>query len=441
MYRFIALSIAIVLLSTSVAHAIVRITEINWMGNAESQFAEWFELYNDSTDSVDLSGWGLYEDGGGQLIFSLTKSIPAQGYLLVERTTTTSPDPVPGINDESGSFGGSGFSNIGESLVLKDLQGTAIQTLDFSSGWPAGDAATKQTMQWDGTKWVTANATPKAPFQGVALSSPEAPSSGTAWSAPKIVPHIEITLPKTVYATVASEYSQKTFLDYGEVYNGVFLWNMGDGTLYRNNTPTQVAHTYKYPGTYTLTFAYYRTPYDTKPLLFQSQEQVVISPTITLNTIPDKGFEFVNTGTTSIDLSNWVLVLPNNIIELPAFTIIAPKKKVLMPFSAFGIEGSYSQATLQTPQRVVVGKDKTRASLVSNPEKVSSTKDQEVPSEVFYKSSNLEASSINALPSTPEDSKTKTKTGTKSIIFAVVLVIVISLFVILERFIRLRQEE
>jgi hypothetical protein len=46
MSRFIALSIALVLLSTSIADASIRITEINWMGSLDSQFAEWFELYN-----------------------------------------------------------------------------------------------------------------------------------------------------------------------------------------------------------------------------------------------------------------------------------------------------------------------------------------------------------------------------------------------------------
>lgn len=441
MYRFIALSIAIVLLTTGITYASIRITEISWMGSVESQFAEWFELYNDGTDSVNLVGWELYEDGGGQLVFTLTKSIPAQGYLLVERTTATSPDPVPGINDESGSFGGSGFANTGESLILKDLQGTIVQTLDFSSGWPAGDTTTKQTMQWDGTKWVTANATPKAPLQTLGGDTTTVPpQTGTAWSAPKIAPHIELGLPRVVYATVASEYSQKTFLEYEQAYNGVFLWNMGDGTVYRNNTPTQVVHTYKYPGTYTVTFAYYRTPYDTKPFLFQSEEQIVIPPTITLNTIPNKGFEFVNSGAASVDLSGWVVVLPDTVIELPAFTIIASKKTVLMPFSAFGLQGDYTQATLQTPQRVAIGKDTTRTGSPTSSGQVLSNKKEEVaPREVFSGTSSLVASAAEAFSDVPKDSKAKPQA--KSIIFAIALAVVVALFVILERFIRLRQEE
>ena len=101
MNRFVALSIAIVLLSTSIVHANIRMTEIAWMGTSESSFCEWFELYNDGTDSVNLSGWKLYEDGGSQVVFTMTTPITSQGYLLIERTTPSCPDPVPIVSDEA----------------------------------------------------------------------------------------------------------------------------------------------------------------------------------------------------------------------------------------------------------------------------------------------------------------------------------------------------
>lgn len=433
MKRFLALSIFIVFSSISMAQASIRLSEIAWMGTTEGSFCEWFELYNDSPESINLADWKLYEDGGNQTIFTLTKSITSQGYLLVERITPSCPDPVPSINDEAGSFGGSGFSNTGENLLLKDAQGNTVQTLDFSSGWPAGDATTKQTMQWNGSSWVTATATPKAPALGGGGGDlPPQSNTGTAWSAPKIVPHIELNIPKTIYATVASEYSQKTFLEYGEAYNGVFLWNMGDGTVYKSDRPSSVTHTYKYPGDYTITFAYYKTPYDSKPILFDSQEHLVISPTVSLRIVSGKGFELSNSGSTPVDLSGWVVVLPDTTVELPPFTIIAPKKIVLMPFGVFGLSASYKQGTLQTPQRVAIG------SSTSSKEMVPSTK-----SNIIYGvdpiasasslSSLAEASVIGALPET--EKKTKIKPQTKTFIFAGALLIVIALFLLLERFV------
>lgn len=437
MIRSIALTIAIVLLSRSIAHASVRITEIAWMGTAESQFGEWFELYNDSTDTVDLAGWKLYEAGGDTVVFTLTKSIPAQGYLLVERTTASSPDPVAGINDESGTFGGSGFSNSGEHLVLKDVSGTIVQSLNFLSGWPAGSADTKQTMQWDGAKWLTAVATPKAPSPTGGGDNPppaDTPSS-TAWSAPKEDPFIELSIPKTVYATIASEYSAKTVLEYQDAYTGVFLWNMGDGSTYRSDTPTAIKHTYAYPGTYTISFAYYRNAYDKKPFLSSSVEKIVSDPQISFAVLKNKGFSFTNTDAVAIDISGWVIVAGDKTIELPPFTSIAPKKTVVMPFSVFGIT-PVTSAILQTPERTSLQQPvdtivkKTTGTATSNVIPVQSS--------YSIESADLGASVVEAQPDTPaQSSKNHLKTG----IFIVVLVIVIGLFIALERSAVSRQEE
>jgi hypothetical protein len=154
----------------------VRINEVAWMGTAASQYSEWIELYNDSAEAVSLVGWKLYKTAD-TLLYTLSKSISAHGYLLVERTTTSAPDAVPGTNDESGPFGGGGLRNSGEYLTLKDQHDNPINELPFASGWPAGDAKTKDTMQWDGTKWITAKATPDA--KNATVSDVSAPTSTT----------------------------------------------------------------------------------------------------------------------------------------------------------------------------------------------------------------------------------------------------------------------
>ncbi len=441
MSRIIALSIAIVLLSTSIANASIRITEINWMGSADSQFAEWFELYNDGTDSVNLAGWKLYEDGGGQLIFTLTKPISSKGYLLVERITTSSPDPVPGINDESGPFGGSGFANTGENVVLKDAQGATIQSFDFSGGWPAGDSTTKQTMQWDGVKWVTAPATPKAGLPGggsgddTPSSTPALPAGGTAWSMPKITPHIELLVPKSVYSTVSFEYNATTFLDYDKAYTGIFLWNMGDGTTYKNTVATPISHTYQYPGTYTASFAYYKNPYDTKPFLSESTEIDVHTPTVSLSVIPNKGFQFTNTDSIAVDISGWVVVLSDRTISLAPLTIIAPKKTVLMPFEAFGIPNTYTTATLQTPDRIVVGIN-TKGVVQRKIVPTSYTSSAPL---ISAQNPTVSSSLLASAMGTEDTNEVQKKPQAKVWIFAVVLVVVIGLFVFLEKIIASRE--
>ncbi len=425
------------MMTIRVAEADVRITEIAWMGTTESQFGEWFELYNDTSDEVNLVGWKLFEDTGAQIVFTLTKTIPANGYLLVERTTASSPDPVPGVNDESGTFGGSGFSNTGEDLVLKDGQGSIIQTLSFLSGWPAGDAETKKTMQWDGTKWVTAVATPKTGISSGGGGAPPAETpTGTTYITKKFEPKIELSLPKTIYATVAEEYNSKTFLESGEVYNGLFLWNMGDGAIYKSNSPSSIKHSYKYPGTYTISFAYYTTHYDKKAVLSKSIERIVVDPKIIFNVIPDKGFQFTNTDNTPVDLSGWVIVLPDKIIELPPFTIVGSKQTIVMPLSAFDLgESDYKKASLETPERTKIATEMVKGESVSAQQSVPLIQRQ-----VIFKDTT--ASAESAVESNlPLERNEKTKNpNIKIFIFGGVLLLVIGLFVTLERF-KVKQEE
>ncbi len=437
MKRIVLLCICVLILTTGIANASVSISEIAWMGSAESQFGEWFELYNDGADVVNLAGWKLYEDSGAQLMFTFSKSIASKGYLLVERTTTSSPDPIPGINDESGTFGGSGFSNTGESLVLKDEAGSTAQILNFSSGWPAGDADTKQTMQWDGAKWITAPGTPKAPLTtnggGEGVSS--SPSSGTAWSAPRGEPHLELSVPQPVYTGVSFECSVKTFLEYEQAYTGKFLWNMGDGTVYTSTSPSSVSHIYQYPGTYTISFAYYKNSYDKKPFLFDSVERVVSSPGVSLSVVPREGISITNTNSLPIDISGWGIQTADGKSVLPPFTIIASKKTVLLPFSVLGTSNTITSATLETPEGTVLQVERQE-----NAPKLSSVTVQPTEPIFLRKEPQIFDQQASAVESSSTTLDTK-KNERKTVIVGLILAIVIGLFIWVERIITSRAQE
>lgn len=403
------------------------------MGSADSQFAEWFELYNDGTQDENLAGWKLYEDGGAQAVFTFTKAIGAGKYLLVERVTPSAPDPVPGIDDESGSFGGSGFSNTGEDLVLKDAGGNTVETLSYASGWPGGDASTKETMQWDGAKWITAPGTPKAPTvssgggggSGGGTAAPSGTAATTLPAIKKNEPKIELSIPKVIYTNLSAEYSAKTILEYYEAQDGVFLWNMGDGTVYKSEKPTSIKHTYTYPGTYTISFAYYKAPYEKKPFLSSSVERTVSVSKLSFVVIPNKGFQFINADTAPLDLSGWIIALSDgSTIELPPFSIVGAGKTVIMPFSSFGIS-SYQSATLKNPDWVSVDSPLPHTTT----QKVSAFHTTLAPTP---KETSLLA---QAMPvSEKEEEKTKQDhTYIKIALFGLLLVIVGALFFVIEK--------
>ena len=127
-----------------IVFAQVVFNEVAWMGTKASSADEWIELYNNSNEPVSLEGWSLNENGN-KLIIALKNSIAANSYYLIERTDDSVTN-VPA--DLFGSWGGSGLSNDGEKISLKDSGGNIIDEIDCSLGWFAGKASPDyQTME------------------------------------------------------------------------------------------------------------------------------------------------------------------------------------------------------------------------------------------------------------------------------------------------------
>lgn len=421
------------------AQAQVSITEIAWMGTTESQFGEWIEFYNSTDAEVSLKNWKLYEAGGDTLIFNFSKSIAPKSYLVLERTTGSSPDPLPEVQDEAGTFGGSGLSNSGEYLVLKDDTNQIVQSLDFSKGWPAGDSESKQTMQLDGTTWITAPATLKEGTSGGTLggeaSKPlENAPSGKAYVPPVFEPRIDLAVPSTIYANISNEYSATTYMEYGQVYNGVFFWNMGDGTTYQTKTPLPIRHTYRYPGVYTISFGFYRTPYDKKPVQMTSVTRTVSDPKVTLSIVSEKGVQITNSDTVPLDISQWRVVFESGGTgELPPLSIIGAKSSVIIPFDTLSIQDipPTVSAVLKSPEGISIASSEKDLSIF--PKKTQKNEVRAIIKKNTTEiSSPLSASIEESYNTSPKQSQQKNYT--KAIFFGVALLVVIGLFLLLERF-------
>jgi len=110
----------------------VVISESAWMGTTTSPYDEWIELYNNTSGPIDLTGWTLNAADGTPSI-SLSGTVPAGGYFLLERSND---DSVPGV-DADQIYSGA-LSNDGEDLVLRDDALGVIDQVNCSSGWFAG---------------------------------------------------------------------------------------------------------------------------------------------------------------------------------------------------------------------------------------------------------------------------------------------------------------
>ena len=149
----------------------VEISEVAWMGTANSAQDEWLELY--SPNGAQLEGWTLVAADGGMTI-NLSGQISAGGYFLIERTDDST---VPDVSADLIVPFGNGLNNNGEHLILKDSYGAVVDSVDASSGWPAGDNSTKETMQKSSSgTWITAAGTPKAAnYEAAPPPSPPSP--------------------------------------------------------------------------------------------------------------------------------------------------------------------------------------------------------------------------------------------------------------------------
>lgn len=127
----------------------VVINEIAWMGTKASDWDEWIELYNNTSSTIDISGWRLVSsDGDPDIIFSTssaaTTTILAHQFYLIERTDDRTISDV--LADWKGSFGSGAGKGLGnnpggcEILSLYDQNGKLIdRTSCLENGdWPAG---------------------------------------------------------------------------------------------------------------------------------------------------------------------------------------------------------------------------------------------------------------------------------------------------------------
>lgn len=416
-----------------IAHAAVRITEVAWMGTTDSQYSEWLELYNDGDTSLNLAGWKLYEGDGGALVFTLTKSIATNGYLLIERTTASAPDAVSGINDEAGSFGASGLANTGEHLVLKDSSGTTVDELDYLDGWPGGDATTKETMQRAGESWITAPATPKAPVSGDGETSVDEDEQKLAQDPhpiPKTSPNkpsIVFTVPPVVYRGVEYEFGAEPVLEYNyRINKGAIYWNFGDGVTMRGDEVRPARHTYHHTGTYTMYVSFSDAITKNAPLIGTKKIRV-IEPALTATLVGKTAIELTNASSMPIDLSGWKALVDGRYVSIPEMTIVADKSTATIPLIALGIS-SASSMRMVDPSGALVADTKVQSTPVRTVpvEDVPSVQKEEYefPTEDLVAS----ASDIESKPSSsPIHNRTKT------IVFGAVVLFVIGLSILLER--------
>jgi len=114
----------------------VVINEVAWAGTQCSANDEWIELYNNTSETIDLTGWVLKAVDGSPII-TLQGTIPPFGFFLLERSDDNTVADITADQIFKGYL-----LDSGEILELRDATGTLVDTANADGGpWPAGQAS------------------------------------------------------------------------------------------------------------------------------------------------------------------------------------------------------------------------------------------------------------------------------------------------------------
>ena len=116
----------------------IVINEINYHSSEDFDPEDWVELYNPSTEDLDISGWE-FKDEDDEHIFIIPNNTILAGdeYLVLCNDSALFSSAFPGVANFIGNFD-FGLSGGGEPIRLFDAEGTLIDSVDYDDeeGWP-----------------------------------------------------------------------------------------------------------------------------------------------------------------------------------------------------------------------------------------------------------------------------------------------------------------
>jgi hypothetical protein len=349
-YRYLALvGICLGIGTPLTVLASIEISEVAWMGNSVSPNHEWIELFNTSAAAVVVDDWTFVD--GSNLLITLSGTIPAGAYAVLERT---SEDSAPGA---AFLVYTGALVNTGATLTLRRSDGQIADQVVGGSNWEAigGDNTTKATAQRVGSVWRTATPTPgqvnvassgsAPPEGGESNNTPPATGSSatagavtttkrTGGSSSDTIPLRPATTELSLQMNVPAVAYERQLVTMKVIPKGIgrtiaaslkYQWNFGDFTI---ATGTAVTHRFNHPGTYVVTV---RGQYGRHDVVVR--QPITILPVSLSVTRTDEVVLLNNDAVYDIDVSGFQLVMGSKIMTFPPYSYVAAKQSVRLPMT------------------------------------------------------------------------------------------------------------
>ena len=342
--QLIKIAVFLCLLFPGISRAGLEISEIMYdLEIGSDNGREWIELFNNSSEEIDLSNYFLFEAETNHRI----KSIVDDGNTLLEANSyailVDNPEKfILDYKNFSGLVLDSVFSlkNSGELLVLRDSDLVNVDEVNYLPEWGAdGDGKSLQKIEG---RWQ-ANSSSLGKINCSSLnggeSSPESTRiDNTVSSMLTGVPEIlEINIQTKIKALEYLPIAGADFALSAQAYglegkileNAKYIWALGDGS--RKEGQNILQH-YSYPGDYMVVLETISGEYAESTKM----QIKVISPEIAISEInrslENNFIEINNFSNYQLDLSWWRLQVDNDFFTLAKNTILLPKSSLKLAF-------------------------------------------------------------------------------------------------------------
>lgn len=280
---------------------------------------EWVELYNDGSSGVSLSGW-KFNDGSSHILNeppanggqgSIT--IGSGGYVILAGNATVFLADHPGFTgsvvDTVMSLG-----NSSDTLSLLDQNGTTLDTVSYASS--QGGAGDGNSLQKNGSSWVSASPTPGATNSTIAVADTQSTTENATTDEKSDVEDfitpgytVEILAKQVVPSGVPIDFDTFVKDEKGNtILPGRYDWNFGDGASLSYTGGHPFTHVYQYPGTYIVLVEYAN---NTASQTYDDSDRLTITVTDARILITafnqDGSISIKNNSNYETDISGWSL--------------------------------------------------------------------------------------------------------------------------------------
>lgn len=300
---------------------------------------EWVELYNDGSESVDISGYKFFEANTNHSLVSYLGGtiVQPQGYAVIAGSPAVFLSAWPNFN---GVLLDSSFSlqnENGEMIALKNASGTIVDSVTYEPvKGGAGNGATLGLYAGNWTEVVASPGVLNSKSESIVseANSNDTPSQEQAETKQIVQPKSvtgTITSPSKVRVSSEIHFSSSIFdTDGSSINRGYFVWSFGDGASFEEiQKSPYVAHKYEYPGVYVVTCAYYRSQYSEKPDVVARTTIEVVEGGLSIEKVfPDGAVTIANNSILEVDLGGMQLIGNGLVFQFPKRTFLPAKGSI-----------------------------------------------------------------------------------------------------------------